>query len=286
MSATPATRGARSLQRRDLPEVVHELGTNFGREPASQGWRRHQFLLDALDRGELDRFALWPERSVRALVYVGTSGTVVPAGDEEAGAALAAAADSSSWRVLIGDAPVARAVVEASGRGVFRRRASAREQRFMVAEHVPDAVDPPAGMRLAALGDLGVVTEFACALHVEDQMGPPIPRSSRAGVRSRMRDSILRGTTWVVERQGRPVGKVDLSISSPRRGAQIAGVYVDPAHRGGGIAGTCVAAVSRTLLDAGIPCVTLHVRSDNAAALRAYHRAGFVDRGPWLLALR
>ncbi len=117
-------------------------------------------------------------------------------------------------------------------------------------------------------------------------MGPPIPRASRAGVRSRMRDSILRGSTWVVERQGRPVAKIDLSISSRSRGAQIAGVYVDPEHRGGGIAASGVAAVSRALLDDGVPGVTLHVRSDNAPALRAYARAGMVDRGAWILALR
>jgi uncharacterized protein len=285
MSATPAMRGARSLQRRDLEEVRRALETDFGRQPHA-GWRHHQFLLDALDRGELDRFALWPERSVRALVYVGTTGTIVPAGDPEAGPALAAAADASSWRVLIGDAPVAAAVVDATGRGMFRRRASAREQRFMVADGTPAVVATPVGMRPATLADLDVVTEFACALHVEDRMGPPIPRASRTGVRSRMRDSIVRGTTWVIERQGRPVGKVDLSLSSRRWGAQIAGVYVDEAHRAGGIAGALVAAVTRTLLDAGLPAVTLHVRSDNTPAIRAYRRAGFSDHGAWVLALR
>lgn len=286
MSATPAVRGARSLQRGDLPDVVQQLETDFGRRPADEGWRHHQFLLDALDRGELDRFALWPERSVGALIYVGTSGTIVPAGDPDAGPALAAAADARSWRVLIGDAAMARAVVAAAGRGVFRRRATTREQRFMIADRVPRSVTAPVGMRGAVLGDLSAVTDFACALHVEDRMGPPIPRSSRAGVRSRMRDSIQRGTTWVVERQGRPVAKVDLSISSRLRGAQVAGVYVDAEHRGGGIAAALVAALARQLLDDGLPAVTLHVRADNAPALRAYDSAGFTDHGPWLLALR
>jgi uncharacterized protein len=285
MSATPATRHARSMRRSDLPEVVHLLETDFGREPGI-GWQRHQFLLDAIDRGELDRFAVWPQRDIAAVVYVGTGGTVVPAGDPHAGAALAGAADGSAWRVLIGDAPIARAVMSASSRGVFRRRATAREQRFLVGVSVPAATPAPEGMRLAGLDDLPAITEMACLLHVEDEMGPPIPRASRAGVRSRMRDSILRGTTWVVERQGRPVAKVDLSIASTLRGAQIAGVYVDRAFRGLGIAGDCVAAISRQLLDAGLPVVTLHVRGDNTPALRAYARAGFVDRGAWLLALR
>jgi ribosomal protein S18 acetylase RimI-like enzyme len=278
-------RVARSLRRHDLAEAVRVLETDFASDP-DHGWRRHQFLLDALDRGELDRFALWPERSIRAMVYVGTGGTVVPAGDAEAGSALAAAADASSWRVLIGDAPVASAVVAASGRGMFRRRPTGREQRFMIADAVPSGVADPVGLRQATLHDLPRITDFACALHVEDQMGPPIPRSSRAGVRSRMRDSIVRGTTWVIDRRGTPLAKVDLSIASRRRGAQIAGVYVDVAHRGGGLATELIGAVTRTLLAAEMPAVTLHVRSDNDPAIRAYHRAGFSDHGPWVLALR
>jgi uncharacterized protein len=286
VSATPATRGARALRRAEVPAVVRLLETDFGRRPAAEGMLRHQFLLDALDRGEHDRFAVWPDRDPAAVVYVGTAGTVVPAGDPAGGAALAAAADGSSWRVLIGDAPIAGVIVDAAGRGVFRRRATAREQRFMVAEHVAADVAGPAGMRRATLNDLPAVTDFACHLHVEDQMGPPIPRSSRAGVRSRMRESILRGSTWVVERDGRPVAKVDLSITTPTRGAQIAGVYVAPSHRGQGIAGGCVAAICGDLLAGGVPGVTLHVRADNTPAIRAYTRAGLVDRGAWLLALR
>jgi uncharacterized protein len=286
MTAMPTTRVARSLRRGDVPKVVRLLETDFGRLPAGDGATRHQFLLDALDRGEHSRFALWPERGIGAMIYVGTGGTVVPAGDPEAGPALAAAADASSWRVMIGDAPVARSVVECTGRSVFRRRALAREQRFLVARRVPRVVEPPLGMRLAGLADLPEVTELACLLHVEDQMGPPIPRASRAGVRGRMRDSILRGATWVVERDGRAVAKVDLSIQSRLRGAQIAGVYVDAAYRSQGVAGDCVAAVTRALLDSGYPAVTLHVRADNVPAMRAYERAGFIDEGAWVLALR
>jgi uncharacterized protein len=285
MSASPTTRGARGLRPRDIPTVVDLLEDDFGRHPG-RGAAANQFLLDALDRGEHERFAVWPDRATGAVIYVGQSGTVVPAGDPAGAPALAEVADGTAWRVLIGDAPIAGAVVEHAGRGIFRRRANAREQRFMVAERVPSVVHAPVGMRPADLGDLGEVTAFACGLHVEDRMGPPIPRSGRAGVRSRMRESILRGGTWVIERSGRLVGKVDLSIRSVRRGAQIAGVYVDDEWRGHGIAGDCVAAIARELLDQGLPAVTLHVRSDNAPAIRAYGRAGFVDWGPWVLAIR
>jgi predicted GNAT family acetyltransferase len=47
-----------------------------------------------------------------------------------------------------------------------------------------------------------------------------------------------------------------------------------------------IAALTRQLLDAGLPVVTLHVRDDNAGAITAYTRAGLAERGRWLLALR
>lgn len=285
MSATPAMRGARSLRPNGVATVVELLESDFGRWPGGGGLA-NQFLLDALDRGEHDRFAIWPDRRPAAVVYVGTTGTVVPAGDPSAAPALAGVVEGTSWRVLIGEAALAGGIVEACAGGIFRRRANAREQRFLIAEQTPATVEAPQGMRRATLDDLADITEFACALHVEDQMGPPIPRTGRASVRGRMRDSILRGATYVVEREGRPVAKVDLSIHSPRRGAQIAGVYVDARWRGRGVASQFVGALTRQLLDDGLPGVTLHVRSDNAPAIRAYERAGYRDRGAWLLALR
>jgi uncharacterized protein len=63
-------------------------------------------------------------------------------------------------------------------------------------------------------------------------------------------------------------------------------VYVDPAWRGRGLGGDAVAAVADELRREGAPGVTLHVRADNVAALRAYERGGFVVRGTWILALR
>jgi predicted GNAT family acetyltransferase len=90
----------------------------------------------------------------------------------------------------------------------------------------------------------------------------------------------------VVERGGRVVAKVDVSLYSRRRGAQLAGVYVDAQHRGQGIASTAVATICDELLIDGVPGVSLHVRADNATAISAYRRAGMVDMGPWLLALR
>lgn len=282
MSAPTASAGAQRLRPDDAGRLVALLESGFGgtRDPLA-----HQHLLDSLDRREHARFVVWPSADPVGVLYIGVSGSVVAAGDPAAAPALVGAAERADWRVLLGDADPCQALLDASSRGFFRRRHSVREQRFMA---TTTAVGPARmeGLRLARTRELEVLTDFACRLHVEDQMGPPVTRAGRVAVRARMHDSIVAGSTWVVERAGRVVAKIDLPLESKRRGAQLAGVYVDEAWRGQGLGSAAVAAVTAGLLDRGQPSATLHARADNLAAMRAYRRAGFTDRGPWVLALR
>lgn len=252
---------------------------DFGRQLA------HQFALEALDRRDYARLLVWPPRQPVGAILHASGGTVMPAGDATAADALAEALERSGWRVLVGPAELGEGILDALGRGLFRRRVSSRQQRFMAATEPVEEAEP-GGLRLAREADLEALTDMACQLHVEDRMGPPIPQSGRASVRARLRHSINRQGTWVVERQGTAIAKVDLALWSRRRGAQIAGVYVRPAWRRRGVATAAVATISARMLAEGLPGVTLHVRADNAGARAAYRRAGFVDRGAWTLAIR
>lgn len=287
MTATPARAKAIRLAWADVPHVTALLERDFGHRQAS-GWaHEHHYLLDALDRGEHNRFMVWPDDDPAAVLYFSPTGTLVPAGDPAAAAAFADAANPTGWRILIGDLEISQAVLDLAVRSLFRRRMSAREQRLMTAtaSSVPDG-DTPEGFRLANTSDLDRLTDFACQLHVEDQMGTPILRAGRGAVRSRVAESVAQAATWVVDRGGVPVAKIDLSLRSWRRGAQLAGVFVEPKWRDRGIGGSAVRALARELLDAGFPVVSLHVRADNIPAIAAYRRAGFIDQRPWLLALR
>jgi hypothetical protein len=284
---TPARSKAVRLTRAGAARVMDALERDFGRLPEGEWAHAHHYLLDALDRGEHGRFVVWPGNDPVAVLYCGSTGTLVPAGNAAAAAAFAEIAEQTGWRILIGDLPIAEAMLEQPSRALFRRRISARQQRFMTATAASvESGEPPTGLRLAVGSDLEQLTDFACQLHIEDQMGPPISRSGRAAVRSRMLESIIQSATWVVERNGMPVAKIDLSLRSRRRGAQIAGVFVAPRWRNLGIAREAVRAVAHELLDDGLPVVSLHVRADNASAIAAYRRAGFQDQRPWLLALR
>lgn len=246
---------------------------------------RHQQLLDALDRRRHHRFAIWPPDDPVGVGYVASNGTLVVAGARAAGDPLARFTDGSGWRVLVGDFEPAEEIVRHASKGLLRRGPRAREQRLM-ATRQPVQLEPPRGWAEGRLEHLDDVAELACRLHVEDQMGPPLSRAGRSAVKSRMRESLQSGRTWVVVRSGRAVAKVDVPLLSRRRGAQIAGVYVRKDHRGQGLATGLVALVTRRLFEQEVLGVTLHVRSDNAAAIRSYERAGLVDCGAWMLALK
>ena len=276
------------LPRDGVARLMHRLEWDFGRARTSaEGTTAHQFLLDALDRGEYRAMTVWPTvAEPRGASYVGAGGLVVPAGLPDAAGPLAMAVRGSSWRVLVGDLTMGEAIVDEAASGLFRRRPYAREQRLMVADGPAAAELEPTGLRRADAADVDRLAEFACDLHVEDKMGPPLTRGGRASVQQRVRNGVRRGTSWVVEIDGDVVAKIDVSIESRRRGAQLAGVFVDPRWRGRGIARRSIAQLTTRLLEAGLPHVTLHVRADNVAALRAYEAAGFEQRRRWLLALR
>ena len=278
---------AARLGRDGVARLIQLLESDFGRaDDPHEGVTVNQFLLDALDRGEHRAMSVWPADDPIGVCYVGSGGLVVPAGLSEATQPLAAVVRMSGWRVLVGDLEMGEAIVDQTSAGLFRRRAYAREQRLMAAgSNVADAPELP-GLRRAELRDLERLTDFACGLHVEDQMGPPLSRSGRSAVQQRVASSIRRGSSWTIEAEGQAVAKIDVSIESRRRGAQLAGVFVDRGWRDRGLARGGVADLTGRLLRGGMPSVTLHVRADNMPAIRAYEGAGYIDRRRWLLALR
>ncbi|MFD7160185.1 GNAT family N-acetyltransferase [Kribbella sp. NPDC059898] len=74
-----------------------------------------------------------------------------------------------------------------------------------------------------------------------------------------------------------PVGYGEVWLDDEEDEVELARIIVDPAVRGRGFGGELVRALLGPALDAGYSEVFLRVRPENAPAIRAYHRSGFVD---------
>jgi ribosomal protein S18 acetylase RimI-like enzyme len=189
------------------------------------------------------------------------------------------------WRLLVGDRAACDALLATS----LRPGRIVHAQRFLTVEPaaVPDvtAVGDP-GRRRAQPEDLEGLAELAVRLHIDDGFGPDPGLTGLRGYRARLAMSVRAGVVDCVGPLGAPVAKLERSVSSPRWGVQLAGIVVDPAHRGSGIASGLVASAVREVLSRRPVPISLHTREDNASALHAYGVAGFRDREPWRLAVR
>jgi ribosomal protein S18 acetylase RimI-like enzyme len=99
-----------------------------------------------------------------------------------------------------------------------------------------------------------------------------------AAPESRWRDRLSNVPLNVVARRGgEPVGMAS-GVCDGADEAELISMWVDPTVRGAGVAAALIDAVVQWAAEAG-RTTYLMVRSDNARAIAAYSRAGFVDLG-------
>ena len=279
----------RSLRwRRPAPGELATCQQRLATWPCDVGGAvRHMFALSCLDARGTDIARVAGDGTDRwALAIVHPGRVLVPCGDAEVIAA--AGVPTRRWRLLVGDVGAASPLTDD---GAAPPDALVHHQRFFTVDpaRIPDEGElPDPGLRPAESIDVEALGHLAVQLHVDDQFGPDPGRSGLRGYRDRMARSIQQGLVWVVGAPGQPVCKVERSVSSVRWGVQLAGIVVDPAHRGTGIGRAAVAAAVRAAVKEGGESrpISLHVRAANTAAHRAYTAAGFVDREEWRLAVR
>ena len=135
-------------------------------------------------------------------------------------------------------------------------------------------------LRLATPHDVVALGDLSARAYLEETGLDPLA-SMGEGYLRHVAKNVEDGDSYVLEESGRLVFKADLSARCAV-GAQIVGVFTEPDRRGEGIAGRAVAELVHRLTDpavagdAAVPAVCLFVREDNAAARRAYERAGFL----------
>lgn len=155
-------------------------------------------------------------------------------------------------------------------------------QPLLALDHDP-AVGAHPGVRTAGPEDLAAVLPASIAMFEEEVGYSPTAGGDR-GYRDRVRGLVESGRCLVLTGEdGRVVFKADLG-SVARGVAQVQGVWVDPAHRGRGLAVPCMAAAVR-LARRRTPVVSLYVNDFNAPALATYARVGFARVGTFATVL-
>lgn len=252
---------------------------------APGGAVRHMFALASLEAAGPGTVRLASDDEGWAAAVVQPGRLLVPMGDPET--LRRAGPPTRRWRLLVGDAEASEAILDVQGRDGM----VIHHQRFMTLDHdqVPEVGEiGDVGLRLAAPADIDALAELAVRLHIDDEFGPHPGRAGTKGYADRLRIGVERRNVWCVGPPGRPIAKLERSVSSYRHGVQFSGIVVAPEARGRGL-GTAM--VLESVRDArregprGWP-MSLHVREDNAAAIKAYQRCGFRDREPWRLAIR
>ncbi len=277
--------------RRPRPGELTDVVALLERWPAPAGGAvRHLFPLAAIDSagegmvrltGASDEPREDGGARLGVVVRVGRDVLAV-AGD--ARTIARAVGPNPTWRLLVGDVLAADALL---ARGVRGGRI-VHDQRYLVADAgaVPDARQvPDPGVRPGEPADVEALADLAVRLHIDDDFGPDPGPAGRRGYRERLAVSVRSGVVDVVGPVGAPIAKLERSVDHPRYGVQLAGIVVDPAHRGQGIGRGIVAVATRRALAHGARPVTLHTRAENSPALAAYDAAGFRVVEPWRLAV-
>jgi hypothetical protein len=228
-------------------------------------------------------YGAFEAEDLRGVAFFGHRKGLVLAGSEDrflGAASRLAQGDEADWIILV--APIAAADGFLSHYR-WRGRASHvnRVQDFYVlrAGTLPEL---SADVRRADRRDLDAVVEMSEAMLREDFRLAP-GSLSRDGIRESMEQKIRDGRTWVAEKDGTPVFKVDVAAQYAG-GSQIEGVFTQPTLRGRGIASRAIAVLAADLLKTSA-FVTLHVAQDNIAAKRAYENAGFRKHSAFRLVL-
>ena len=202
------------------------------------------------------------EGRLAGLCHVGTN--VVPSG--EGCEAFAQVAARSGALMLLGEE---RAVTDL-WTAARARMPPPREDRPGQPVYVCDEPPEPggSGLRAATLRDVDVLMPRVAAAHTEE-LGTTIPDRD---LRLRTRVQVDEGRSWLWLEDGVVLFKAEASAWTPEA-VQLSQVWTDPEARGHGYAQRALRDLIRLLLSE-VPCVTLFVRTDNAAAIRLYERVG------------
>jgi RimJ/RimL family protein N-acetyltransferase len=242
------------------------------------------FLLDSLETGGVAGFFGAFDREVLEGAALLRRGAVSAAARTSRQAACALAATLGArdpWTSVVGPEEPCREIV-ASFRGRHPFRVD-RVQQFMCVARGEPLGPGGSGARRATPDDLDALVPIIACYRVEDGLSSP-GDDHGAWIRAHTAERIHGGNLYVVAEEGRTVFTGAFNFAG-RHGAGLGGIYTVPEARGRGIASRATADLCRLALAEG-PVATLHVDPRNAAAIRAYEKAGLRRAGEFRLTFR
>ncbi len=154
-------------------------------------------------------------------------------------------------------------------------------QLSMVYQPGAEQVAPDPDVRTAELGEGGLVIPASVAMFIEEVGYDPTMYGNTYA--QRVHDLVRQGHTFVrmgIGPDGKSRVEFKADIGALAGGvAQIQGVWTAPDLRGQGIATRAMVTVARAITHTIAPTVSLYVNDYNAAAIRAYEKAGFETVG-------
>jgi predicted GNAT family acetyltransferase len=148
----------------------------------------------------------------------------------------------------------------------------------VLATSTPPRVPGDRAVRRAQLADLDALMPACVAMFTEEVGTSPLGSDDGASYRSRVRDLVLAGRSFVRIENGEVLFKAELGAVSARV-CQVQGVWVNPAYRNLGLGTAGMATVVAEALRSVAPVVSLYVNDYNLPARRAYDRVGMRSVG-------
>ncbi len=148
-------------------------------------------------------------------------------------------------------------------------------QPFMVLDK-PPRVEASPDVRRVRPDEVDILYPACVAMYTEELGVSPEAAGGAALYRARVGQLVSRGLAFAHIEHGEVLFKAELGPITPHA-SQLQSVWVDPRHRGQGLAAERVAAVCQAALLDGAPVVSLYVNEHNVSARRTYERVGFTE---------
>ena len=148
-------------------------------------------------------------------------------------------------------------------------------QPFMVLDK-PPLVEASADVRRVRPDEVDILYPACVAMYTEELGVSPETAGGASLYRARVAQLVSRGLAFAHIEHNEVLFKAELGPITPHA-SQLQSVWVDPRHRGQGLAAERVAAVCEAALRDGAPVVSLYVNEHNVSARRTYERVGFTE---------